>query len=315
MKKIISLLLCLCFLVAMLGGCGNSAETAEKFTVVTTIFPVYDWVKNIVGDNADVRVVQLLDDGTDLHNFKPSAGDLKTLSSCDVFIYVGGESDEWVSDALASAENKNLEEVNLLELLGSRAKIEEALPGMQKEEGEEEAADEHIWLSLKNAAFLSEKIADILSQKLNLDFKQNAQAYAQKLTEMDEEFEKAIGENPEKPIIIADRFPFRYFADDYNLKCFAAFSGCSAETEVSFKTVSFLSEQFKNSCSKYILVLEGSDKKIAKTVLEDAGSPDAQILSLNSMQAITAADVKAGAEYIKIMEENISTFKKVISGE
>ncbi|MBQ2663740.1 MAG: zinc ABC transporter substrate-binding protein, partial [Clostridia bacterium] len=255
MKKFITIIATAALAVGIFSACGtqkNAATEQEKarLKIVTTIFPEYDWVNEILGDNkADVTL--LLDNGVDLHSYQPTAEDILKISECDMFIYVGGESDEWAEDALKEAKNKNMKVVNLLEALGETVKEEEVKEGMQEEEHEHEENgehkeheepeyDEHVWLSLKNTQTLVTKIADTLSQtdaKNAASYKSNANAYNQKLARLDDEYRSAVNAASAKTLLFGDRFPFRYLVDDYGLDYYAAFAGCSAETEASFETI------------------------------------------------------------------------------
>ena len=266
MKKITALLLALMMLAGVLAGCGKpkDAGKAGKLKVVTTIFPEYDWVRAILGDKAEnAEITMLLDNGVDLHSYQPTADDIVKISDCDLFVYVGGESDGWVEDALRNATNRNMKVINLLEVLGDSVKTEEIVEGMQEEEHEhedaeehehedaeehehEEETDEHVWLSLKNAKMLVRVISKAL-QELDPDNKDiyaaNADAYVKKLSALDADYQAAVDAASNKTILFGDRFPFRYLVDDYGLRYYAAFVGCSAETEAGFETISFLAKR------------------------------------------------------------------------
>ena len=309
MKKYVSILLVI-MLSFSLCACGGTVSDDGKLSVVTTIFPEYDWTMNILGDRAkDAEVTMLLDSGVDLHSYSPSADDLVKISTCDVFIYVGGESDEWVKDALKSVGNENMIVINLMEVLGDAVREEETVEGMEKdaeEEGETEY-DEHIWLSLRNAGKCCEAIADKLGEAdaaNAAEYAANAGSYTARLNALDDRYADAAANCSIKTLLFADRFPFRYLADDYGLDYYAAFSGCSAESEASFETVAFLADKVNELGLKTVLTLEGSDSKIALTVIDTAGS-DAEIMSMDSMQSVTSEDVKNGADYIGIMEKNL----------
>ena len=305
------------------GGANISDSSGEKegFKIVTTIFPEYDWVENILGDNpggADVTL--LLDNGTDLHSFQPSAEDILKIGSCDLFIYAGGESDEWVDDALKEASNKDMAVINLIDVLGDKAKEEEIVEGMQKEgeeeESEEEAEyDEHVWLSLDNASILVEKIADSIEalDSANADtYKKNAEDYLKRISALDEKYEDAVSNAKEKTLIFGDRFPFRYLVDDYGIDYYAAFAGCSAETEASFETVVFLANKIDELSLNSIMTIDGSDKKIAETVRDNTKTKDQQILTLDSMQSISSDDMENGTTYLSVMEENLNVLEEAL---
>lgn len=319
MKKWIAILLCTAMLFGYLTGCGAQKPAQKKLSIVATIFPEYDWVMQILGERAkDADVTLLLDSGVDLHSFQPTAKDIITISNCDVFIYVGGESDEWVEDALAEAVNKDMVVVNLLEALGEDVKEEEIVPGMEaeeEEEGEEEPEyDEHVWLSLRNTAKLCGNIRDALIAA-DPDGKEvysaNANAYIAKLNALDQKYQSTVDAAPVKTLLFGDRFPFRYMADDYSISYYAAFVGCSAETEASFETIAFLANKVSELGLNHVMTLEGSDGKIAQTIISTAGS-NADILSMDSMQSCTMKDVKAGVTYLSIMEKNLEVLTQAL---
>ncbi|MCR5485441.1 MAG: metal ABC transporter substrate-binding protein [Clostridiales bacterium] len=319
MKRAVSIFICLIVCLGVLTSCGTKTEKAsDKVKVVTTIFPIYDWVRNIAGDNAEVTM--LLDTGIDLHSFQPTAADLLKLSACDLFIYVGGESDEWAEDALAGAQSDKRVTINLMETLGESVKAEEIKPGMQAEEEEEEGEegpeyDEHVWLSLKNASVICRAIADDLCKidaKNKRVYNTNADEYIAKISELDGEYAEALNtdEAAKKPLIFGDRFPFRYLTDDYGLDYYAAFVGCSAETEASFETIVFLAKKVDEFGLRVVYQIEGSDGSIAKTIIRNTKTKDQMILTLNSMQSVTAKDVENGADYLETMRENLTTLKQ-----
>ena len=327
MKKITALLLALFMLVGALAGCGKQNDTnqTDKLSIVTTIFPEYDWVREILGDKADnAEITMLLDNGVDLHSYQPTADDIVKISDCDLFIYVGGESDEWVEDALRNAANGNMKVINLLEVLGDSVKTEEIVEGMQEAEHEhedaeehehEEEADEHVWLSLKNAKMLVRVISKAL-QELDPDSKDiyaaNADAYVKKLSALDAEYQAAVDAASNKTILFGDRFPFRYLVDDYGLRYYAAFVGCSAETEVGFETISFLAKRVDEWKLPCVLTIEGAQHKIAETVVRNTTAKNQRVLTMDSMQSTTSKDVKNGTTYLSVMEKNLSVLKEAL---
>ena len=317
MRKYISIILALILCVTPLCACGEANTSSEGLSVVTTIFPEYDWVMSILGSTAEEASVRmLLDSGVDLHSYQPTADDIISIGSCDVFIYVGGESDEWAEDAIKSASNKDMKVIKLLDVLGDMAKAEETVEGMEAEEEEDgEALDEHIWLSLKNASVCCEEIARVLSEADAENasvYTANAEAYIEKLNALDAKYADAVSSARLDTLLFADRFPFRYLADDYGLSYFAAFSGCSAESEASFETLAFLADKVNELGLSSVLTLEGSDLKMADTVIKTSGA-DARILCMDSMQSITAQDVKSGANYLAIMEKNLDVLKEALN--
>ena len=481
MKKITALL-ALLMLVGALAGCGKQNDTnkTDKLSIVTTIFPEYDWVRAVLGDKADnAEVTMLLDNGVDLHSYQPTADDIVKISDCDLFIYVGGESDGWVNDALKNATNKNMKVINLLDVLGDSVKTEEVVDGMQEtehdhdhdhskevstfeddevqdrslsdwagdwqsaypfvldgtlddafaamaekgemtaeeyktyyqngyktditnidiegdhieftyddgkkvgsnykyvgyyiqnwstgirmsnesfdaivdpenswptffpadmtgeeicehmeghdhdededhehEEGEEheheEEKDEHVWLSLKNAEVLVNAISKSL-QELDPDNKDtyatNAAAYIEKLSALDGEYQAAVDAATYKTVLFGDRFPFRYLVDDYGLSYYAAFVGCSAETEASFETVSFLAKKVDELKLPCVLTIEGAQHKIAETIVQNTAEKNQKVLTMDSMQSTTSKDVANGTTYLSVMEKNLSVLKEAL---
>ena len=501
MKKITALLLALFVLVGALAGCGKQDDTnkTDKLSIVTTIFPEYDWVREILGDKADnAEVTMLLDNGVDLHSYQPTADDIVKISDCDLFIYVGGESDGWVDDALKNATNKNMKVINLLEVLGDSVKTEETVEGMQEdghdhghshdeqltendiedrtlsdfagawkslhpfllngdldkfcehraEEDEDssttkdtywekykaswqcdaekisiegnnitftyadgktvsaeytyagyqpkrndegeirsvryqfetasadapkyvqfndhghepgeaehfhiyfgndgfdalmsaktnpffvkdalsvedildelmghdhgEEKDEHVWLSLKNAKTLVDAISNAL-QEIDPDNKDtyaaNTSAYIEKLSALDGAYQSAVDGAARKTVLFGDRFPFRYLVDDYGLSYYAAFAGCSAESEASFETVSFLAKKVDELGLPCVLTIEGKNHKLAETIVQSTTKKNQKVLTMDSMQSMTSKDAANGATYLSVMEQNLSVLKEAL---
>ena len=301
----------------LFSSCSKNQNENGKIKIVTTIFPEYDWVREIVGKTENVEITLLLDTGVDLHSYQPSVQSMAKLSSADIFVYVGGESDDWVRNALKSAKNKNMIVVNLLSLLGEKVKEEELVEGMQEEiedEGEIEY-DEHVWLSVKNAQIICAQIAEVLCSfdSKNADFyRANVASYLEKLSALDAEYYDAIFSSANKTILFGDRFPFRYLADDYALKYYAAFVGCSAETEASFKTIAFLSNKVDELSLPVVFKIESGDGKIAQTIIQNTKSKNAKIVTLDSMQSVTKTDIANGATYLTIMEKNLDVLKAAL---
>ena len=328
MRKI---LLVLIMALAMLcfTSCGGSDETAqtdgrpEAPKIVVTIFPEYDWVMNILGDNpAGAEVTMLLDSGVDLHSFQPKTEDMLKVSESDVFIYVGGSSDAWVEDAIKNATNPNQVVINLMEVIGDEAKEEEVVEGMQAEgeeaeeaEGSEPELDEHVWLSLQNAKLLCSAIEEGLAKvdPANAEiYEANLGAYLGRIDALDAQYSEVTSKAKVKTLLFGDRFPFRYLTDEYGLEYYAAFVGCSAETEASFETVKFLAEKLDELDLPCVMTIDGSDQKLAETIVQSTKGKDQKILTMNSMQAVTAEDVEKGASYIGIMEENLESIRQAL---
>lgn len=336
MKKTAAILLSALFAASTLTGCTNTPtmENSDGLRIVSTIFPTYDWTQQILGDTAkEADLTLLLDQGVDLHSYQPTADDLIKISSCDLFIYVGGESDSWVEKALENPVNPNRQVINLVEVLGDAVKSEEIIEGMQDDHDHdhaddehdhhsedhdhehEEETDEHVWLSLRNAKVLCEEIAKKLSviDSAHKDtYAKNKTAYAEKLSELDVQYAETVNNSTQKTLLFGDRFPFRYLVDDYGLDYYAAFSGCSAETEASFKTVAFLASKVDELNLPSVLTIEGRQHKIAQTIVDNTDKKNQQVLTLNSMQSTTAEDLKNGATYLSIMENNLQVLKDAL---
>ena len=343
MKKYIITLISAIIMAGFLSACAAGtpatapadAAGGDRLQIVTTIFPEYDWVMNILGNNpAGAEVTMLLDNGVDLHSYQPTAEDILKISACDMFIYVGGESDEWVEDALKEAVNKDMAVINLLDVLGDSVKEEEVVEGMQEEEHDYEDADaeeehdheheheegeveydEHVWLSLRNAATLTGHISDELQRidEKNADiYKKNADDYIAKLNALDKQYADAVSAASVKTLLFGDRFPFRYLTDDYGLSYYAAFVGCSAETEASFETITFLAQKEDELSLPAVMTIEGKDKKIAETIVQNTEGKDQQILTMDSMQSTTSKDVENGVSYLSVMENNLSVLKEAL---
>ena len=285
-------------------------KNSGKIKIVTTIFPQYDWTREIIGDTNSANLTLLIGNGTDLHSYQPSIQDIAKISTADIFIYVGGESDEWVEKAVSNAKNKNMTVVNMLEVLGDRVREEEIVEGMEHEHHDEEhhhdadhhhdddeeeeiEYDEHVWLSLKNAAVVTEVLCE-------------------KIVKLDSEYERAVLSASKKTVLFGDRFPFRYLTDDYGLKYYAAFVGCSAESEASFETITFLAKKCDELNLNSILTIEKSDKKIAKTIASNTKSKNQEILEMDSLQSITKKEIESGRNYLSAMKNNLEVLKKAL---
>ena len=308
----------------------NAAKDDDKMKIVTTIFPEYDWVMNVLGDQKDnATVTMLLDSGVDLHSYQPSPKDIVTISKCDLFIYVGGESDEWVEDVLKQASNKNMKTINLLDTLGDAAKEEEIKEGMQGEdhdhdheesedhdhEEEEKEYDEHVWLSLKNAQVCVEEISKSICA-LDADnasyYQTQTTNYINALKDLDTRYAQAVEGANTTTLLFGDRFPFRYLVDDYGLKYYAAFVGCSAESEASFETIKFLAAKMDELNLKVIYKLESSDGRIAETIKNNTANKNQTILTMDSIQSASTKEYKNGRNYLSIMEQNLVALKEGI---
>jgi len=376
----------LIMITMLIVGCGNSgspyAQTTQRtensrLSIVSTIFPQYDWVRQIMGERADdVDLTLLINNRIDMHSFQPSVSDIVRVSTADMFIYVGGDSDWWVEDVLRQAVNPNMIVINLMEVLGDRAVYEEIVEGMQHDHdcdddddcddpshdhgppydhahdhghgsGQEHShdhddhdhdhdhdpghdhththdhshdhhhgtLDEHVWLSLRNAVAFTVAITEALS---TLDpehaelFRANLTQYLNRLAELDAEYNEMVSAASSRTLLFADRFPFRYLVDDYGIHYYAAFPGCSAETEASFTTIIFLAEKVDELNLTTVMVTESADEAIARTIISNTASADQRILVLDSMQSANATDWQNGVTYLSIMERNLDVLREAL---
>jgi zinc transport system substrate-binding protein len=351
--------------LSSLVACNSSEKAPEqsKLAIVTTIYPEYAWAKEILGSRADsVNLTLLMKNGVDLHSYKPTAQDIAKIASADMVIYVGGESDEWIKDALEASPKKGRSEINLMAALGDRVKAEEGMQTEHEEhhhgehaeehehhehkehaeehehhehkehhehhdehaeehhhhhDHEEEVEnDEHVWLSLKNAEILVQKIAAELAKKDSAHatlYTENAKDYIVKIKALDNEYRTTVDGAARKTILFGDRFPFRYLVDDYGIKYYAAFVGCSAESEASFETIAFLAGKMDSLSLPAIFTIEKGNQKIARAILEASkSSKEAQVLTLNSMQSVTEQQIAEGFSYLSIMESNLEVLKQAL---
>ena len=336
MRKLFLVFVNLCLILSCFGfvSCREKSASANspkaaKITVLASVFPAYDWAKNLAAGSDNVSVELLLKDGVDLHSYQPSAKDIVKISTADIFIYVGGESDQWVGDALKNAGNENQIVINLMEVLKGFVKEEEVVEGMQAEDNEHEEGelhvpelaghehekraerefDEHVWLSLNNAIASSNEIARALMEKDEVNaqiYMANLVSYVQALSSLKEAYSNEFAG---KTIIVCDRFPFRYLTDEFGIKYYAAFVGCSAETEASFETIAFLAKKCQELDAKAVFVTESADKKIARTVISSANREGLPVITLDSMQSVTLKQAKKGADYLNIMRANLEALK------
>ncbi len=350
MLKRIYILVVLLLLAISAAGCGSAGNDkqkkpeVQKLKIVTTIYPEYSWVREVLGkQGSGAELVMLSKNGVDMHSYQPSAEDILNIAKSDLFIYVGGESDKWVDKALKESGNPKRKVINLMKLLGERVREEETVEGMEKHDHHHDhdkdkhehddkdkhghdhdkdkhdhddvEYDEHVWLSLKNADIICKKIAEelgALDQKNAAAYLANYASYSKKLKELDASYKDAVAKSPVKAVLFGDRFPFRYLTDDYGLKYYAAFNGCSAETEASFETVAFLAKKMDELKLPAVLTIEGRQHKLAKTIVENTLAKNQKILTMHSMQSVTEEDQKRGISYLAVMEENLKVLKEAL---
>lgn len=321
MKRIGKLVFAIVLLISMLAGVVVSivhfTKADKNSRVVVSTFVVYDICKEIMGSDDDITL--LMDNGVDMHSYSPTPSDIVSVSKAELFIYVGGESDEkWVPNVIGTAKNVNLDTLSLMDVEGltlleeSDDNILDDEHNHEHEDGEEEY-DEHIWLSLRNMKVMAKAISESLIKvypEMQELIRINTDKYVEKLQALDEEY-SAIKDS-EKTLIVADRFPFRYLVHDYNLKYYAVFSGCSAETEASAEVIASLVDKVNTCDVDYLLVLETSDRKVAESCMNNGDCKSGlSILEINSCQSINFSALDT-TSYLDIMAKNLENLKKAL---
>lgn len=318
-KKNICMMILLCIMCISVSGCSSKEKKDDKITVLCTIFPQYDWLHNITKDTENIEISLLVRNGSDLHNYQPSVDDIVKISECDVFIFVGGESDGWVYEAIEQSDNKDMIAINMMELIGSLAKEEDHdeedvhehhehdIDGLEHDKDEIEY-DEHIWLSLRNAQLICEEISDCLcsidseeSEKLSA----NCKAYVERLNELDERYINEINSASQKVVLFGDRFPFKYMMEDYGIEYYAAFVGCSAQSEASFYTIARLSKLVDSFMLDTVFIVDETSRKLAETIVDSSKRAACNIVRIDSMQSVTQKQIDEGLTYYDTMEENL----------
>ena len=300
MKKFLAILLVL--VVTCFVGCNTIAQE-DEFSIVCASFAEYDWVKNLtVGTDAKVDI--LADTGTDMHSYQPTAADLLSISKADLVVYNGGTADEWMTAAIKNTDF-NGQTIRIMDVMADRLIH-------QHEDCDHEIItsyvgyDEHVWLSVKNAVVACQKIADRLveADKDNSQvYKQNCADYVKKLQDLDDDFSAKIGKGGN--VVIADRFPFVYLMEDYDLNWHAAYDGCSSETDADFEKVLSLAQTIDNQGVNTLFIIEGGTDTLAKTIISNTIDKNQQILTLDSMQSVTKKDIESGKNYIDVMKKNL----------
>lgn len=326
MKKHISVILTAVLAAVCLSACSQSGKTedagASELSVVATIFPPYDFTRQIAGDDADV--IMLLSPGAESHSYEPTPQDIKTIQSCDLFIYTGGESDVWVEDILSSMGDQMPETLRLVDCVPTVT--EEIVEGMEHgheehedhgdledHEDHEEETDEHVWTSPQNAIKIVENITSKLCE-MDPDnagsYEKNSAGYIEQLEMLDASFREVVGQAERRTILFGDRFPFRYFADEYGLDYYAAFPGCSDETEASAATVAFLINKVNEEQIPVIFTIERSNGKLADSICEATG---AEKRILYSCHNVTRNQLDSGATYLSMMMENVESLRAALN--
>ncbi len=328
-RKLMVVLCSAAILCLLLASCGNTADssgasaadaskTEDGLRIVTTIFPLYDWAREIVGDSGrNDSITWLTDNGVDIHSYQPTVEDIRAVSDCDLLIYIGGTSDEWITEALTEISDPKRHVICLLEELGDLVLPEEPAQGAQHEISSETAEpDEHIWLSPACAAVCCQRIAEELEEidPENKDlYEANMADYLARLETLDAAYEEMTAHAKRHTVLFADRFPFLYLTNEYHLNYDAAFSGCSAEAGASFETIIFLAQQIDEWDLPIILKLKESTPDLAEAVRSASDRKEVQILSMDAMQAVTSSDAQNGITYLSVMEENLSVLRQALN--
>ncbi len=316
----------------------SASASGDALNIVCTTYPVYDWTREVLGERfEEANVTLLYDNGVDMHSFQPSVDDMLTITESDLFLYVGGESEQWVEEVLAENGDNGTHVVKLMDVIEDRLLPDGLLDGMQAHDHDHDTSvaddhdhdtsttddahdheglmDEHIWLSLTNAEILTQNIADTLGELDSAnaqEYQDNAAAYIDSLHALDEEYITMVNEAELDTILFADRFPFRYLCNDYGIIPYAAFPGCSAETEASFETVASLSDSLSEHALPYILLADDGDDALAFTLMDNTGL-ECEILRLNSMQNVSDDFAESDANYLTIMQENLEVLRTALN--
>lgn len=328
-KKLITLCICISLVTVMMTGCGSSVneeKTSDKLNVVTTIFPYYDFVRQIAGDKVDLKMI--VPAGMDTHSFEPTAADMIDMGKADVLIYNGGEMESWMTKVIEAASNSKMVSEAMMDDVDTV--VEETVEGMEdtdtndhnsdtnKEHNitkgkEEPEYDEHIWTSPVNACRIVKRIAEILSEsdKKNAKYyKENADKYISRLEALDKEFKEIVDKSSCHYLVFGDRFPLRYFVDEYGLDYSAAFAGCSSDTEPSADTVAFLIDKVKEEKVPAVLKIELTSPKVADSIAEATGT---KVETFYTCHNVTKDEFDKGVTYLDLMERNVSVLKNALS--
>lgn len=321
MKRIITLLLAVLVLAGGLCGCSAQSDNDGRLKIVCTVFPLYDWMRELTAGSENVELILIADNGVDMHSYQPTTGDIVDISTCDMLVYTGGQSDEWVDEIVERSGNEHMMVAHLIDELGDRALCAAPHEHNDHDDGhdghhhDEDAKDEHIWLSAINAGVLCERLCGMLCELDSENapvYEANAAEYISVLNEMDEQYRAVVDGAQAETLLFADRFPFRYLANDYEITYCAAFDGCEAETEASFETVAHLAAELSEHSLDWVLIIEGSEDRLARTIIGASDRPDCGVLTLDSLQSITAEDIADGVTYLSVMEENLAVLRQAL---
>jgi len=323
LNRCVVLLIASIVIMVALCSCGSKKENAErdngKINIVATIFPEYDFLRQIGGEH--INLTMLLTPGSESHSFEPTPQDIKEVDNSDMFVYVGGDSDAWVTSILDSIDAKNKKIVTLMdcvdlveeELVEGMTPEEEEEVEVERETEEESEYDEHVWTSPKNTILIVQKLCDSLCEMDPENagyYQKNTKEYIAQLTTLDQKFKDVVDHAKRTEIIVGDRFPFRYFVDTYGLTYYAAFPGCSTDTEANASTIAFLTDKVKRDEIPVVFHIELSNEKICDSICEETG---AKSELLNAVHNISKEDFEAGVTYMDLMEHNLEVLKEALN--
>ena len=319
LKRLFSLLLAGTMLLGGLSGCSAPAEQEEGLSVVATIFPQYDFARQVMGGNGGLTM--LLRPGQEVHSYEPTPQDIIAIQNCDLFIYVGGESDAWIEDVLDGMDTSNMVILSLMDVVDPLEEdtenvLENPEEHDHQEDGthlHEEEYDEHVWTSPKNAMLITQAICDALCE-IDPDnagqYQANTADYLTQLEELDAAFREVIGDAQRDTLFFGDRFPLLYFVREYGLNYYAAFPGCASETEPSAATVAKLIDLVREEEAPVVYQIELSNGNIARSIADSSG---ARVETFYTCHNITADDFNAGETYLSLMQRNVDSLKEALN--
>ncbi len=313
-KKLCCVILAALICVTALCSCGDIPERGGKPLIVCTVFPAYDFARQILGDTDNFELMMLLKPGSEVHSFEPSPADIINIKNCEIFIYTGGESDEWVRNILNSIDTSGIEIISMIDCVD--AVREELVEGMEEEAEENDDApqyDEHVWTSPVNAQKITREIYGAIAKKDESSrdiYRANTENYVSLLSDLDGKFRETVENGKRGTLVFGDRFPIRYFTEEYGLTYYAAFPGCSAETEADAGTVAFLIDKVRAEQIPVVFYPEMSNMKVAVTICESTG---AEPMRFNSCHNVTDDEFKQGATYLSLMTENLAALRAALN--
>lgn len=319
LKRLLSLLLTGAMLLGVLSGCSAPAKQEEGLSVVATIFPQYDFARQVMGGNGGLTM--LLRPGQEVHSYEPTPQDIIAIQNCDLFIYVGGESDAWIEDVLEGMDTSDMVILSLMDVVDPLEEdTENVLENPEEHDHEEEGThlheeeyDEHVWTSPKNAMLITQAICDALCE-IDPDnaeqYQANTADYLTQLEELDRAFREVIGSAQRDTLFFGDRFPLLYFVREYGLNYYAAFPGCASETEPSAATVARLIDLVREEEAPVVYQIELSNGNIARSIADSSG---ARVETFYTCHNITRDDFNAGETYLSLMRRNVDSLKEALN--